>query len=74
MGHESPLLKVSEVAPLLGVTSGRVYQLVAQGVLPSVRVGGGIRIPRMAWREWLREQSQQALAATSRARSAGADH
>ena len=46
-------LRVSELAPLLGVTSGRVYQLVAEGEVPATRVGRALRIPRPALEAWL---------------------
>jgi excisionase family DNA binding protein len=47
------LMRVSEVAPLLGVTSGRVYQLVKMGEIPAIRVGRAIRIPKAALEAWL---------------------
>jgi len=55
------LLRPADVAPLLGLTTGRVYQLIADGVLPSVRIGGAILIPREAWDEWLGGQKDRAL-------------
>ena len=54
------MLKASDVAPLLGVTTGRVYQLISEGVLPGTRVGRAVCIPRTAWERWLREQSSRA--------------
>jgi excisionase family DNA binding protein len=56
------MLKPSDIAPLLGVTRARVYQMVTEGKLPSVRFGRGLRIPRAAWEAWLEEQSKRALA------------
>jgi excisionase family DNA binding protein len=56
------LLKVSELAPLLGVTSGRVYQLIAEGEVPATRVGRALRVPRVALDAWLArcaEESQR---------------
>lgn len=60
------LLRVSEVAPLLGVKRGRVYRLIREGVLPHVQVAGAIKIPRAAFEQWLREKEQQALQAVKR--------
>jgi excisionase family DNA binding protein len=53
-------LKVRDVAPSLGVSVGRVYQLIASGEIPAARVGGAIRIPRQAWENWLAAKTQQA--------------
>lgn len=61
MPKNQELMRVAEVAPLLGVTSSRLYQLLAQCALPSVRVGRSIRIPRGAWNKWLEDQTQRAL-------------
>lgn len=60
MEIQKVMLKPSDVAPMLGVTTGRVYQLIASGVLPSVRSGRSLRIPRVAWETWLRKQSRLA--------------
>ena len=54
-------LKPSEVAPLLGVTTKRVYQLIHEGQLPGVEVGGAMRIPRRAWDDWLARLNSEAL-------------
>lgn len=61
MGRETSLLKVPEIAADLGVSTGRVYQLISDGVIPAIRVGGAIRIPRSAWEEWLRQIGNEAL-------------
>jgi excisionase family DNA binding protein len=63
MKEEQALLRPADVAPLLGVSASRVYQLLSSGVLPSIRVGGAIRIPRAAWHAWLEEQKDRALGA-----------
>ena len=55
------MLKPRDVAPLLGVSTSRIYQLVAAGELPATRVGGAIRIPRAAWEAWLRGRTEEAL-------------
>ena len=52
---ESPFLDVSDVARILGLTDGRVYQLIAEGVIPSTRLSPGrIKIPRAVFQDWLR--------------------
>ena len=49
-------LKPAEAAESLGVSRAKVYELVAAGVLPSVRVGSSIRIPVGALNLWVEEQ------------------
>jgi excisionase family DNA binding protein len=39
-------LSPRETADMLGVSRQTVYRLCHRGVLPSVRVGGQVRIPR----------------------------
>ena len=41
---DPPFLRAADVAQLLGLTPARVYQMVAAGELPYVRVGRRIRI------------------------------
>jgi excisionase family DNA binding protein len=60
------LLRPSEVAPLLGLTTGRLYQLIASGEVPAVKVGGAIRIPKQAWEQWLADRRDEALQAVRR--------
>jgi excisionase family DNA binding protein len=62
VSHELEMLRPSDIAERLGVTSSRVRQLIAAGEIPIVRVGGAIRIPRVAWERWLEGKSEEALA------------
>jgi excisionase family DNA binding protein len=39
------LYRVGEVADLIGCSKSEAYKLVASGELPSVRVGGLLRVP-----------------------------
>ena len=55
------MLRPSDIATILNVTSGRVYQLIRSGCVPSVRVGGRICIPRAAWESFIKTQSDKAL-------------
>ena len=50
------LLRPSEAAELLGVSRSKVYELLARGVLPRVRVGLSLRIPVQALRRWVESQ------------------
>jgi excisionase family DNA binding protein len=71
MPNELEMLRPAHVAAQLGVGAGRVYQLISKGVIPSVRVGGSIRIPRAAWEAWLRGKSVEALGGPLRPRPDG---
>ena len=59
--NRKSILRPQDVATELGVTSGRVYQLIQAGRIPAVRMGRSIRIPREAWERWLHAQSDRAL-------------
>ncbi|MBU1701017.1 MAG: excisionase family DNA-binding protein [Candidatus Eisenbacteria bacterium] len=59
--NDKQLLRPADIAPLLGVTTGRVYQLIADGVIPSVRIGRTLRIPREAWERWLGGHADRAM-------------
>jgi excisionase family DNA binding protein len=38
------LLKIPEVAKILKLSENRVYVLTKQGVIPSLKVGGSVRV------------------------------
>jgi excisionase family DNA binding protein len=48
------LLTVYETVKLLKLSTNRVYALIKQGVLPSVRVGGSIRVVREDLEQFLK--------------------
>lgn len=56
---EKLLLKPTEAADLIGVGRSKVYALLADGTLPSVRVGGSVRVPTEALRRWVTERSRE---------------
>ena len=66
MEQAKDLLTVSDISRRLGLTTNRIYQLMSSGALPSVRVGGAIRVPKDAWEEWLSRKSSEALSAGGR--------
>jgi excisionase family DNA binding protein len=66
-GPTRELLRPGDVSASLGVTTGRVYQLIAAGQIPHVRVGNSIRILRLAWESWLAAQNRKAEGSTVRA-------
>jgi len=47
------LLKPAEAAEAIGVGRSKVYELLASGDLPSVRIGASIRIPVDRLRLWI---------------------
>jgi excisionase family DNA binding protein len=60
---ETVFLTVAEVAARLGVSPARVYQLIAAGVVPAVRLSPRrVRIPRAAFAAWAAAWSAEALA------------
>lgn len=46
---------------MLGLSLSRTYALIAQGEVPSVRVGNAIRTPRLAFERWLAVKAEAAL-------------
>jgi len=47
------LLRPTEAADAIGVGRSKVYELLAKGELPSIRIGGCIRVPVESLREWI---------------------
>ena len=50
---EKLLLRPSEVAESLGVSRSKVYTLIAEGKIPTIRVGASVRVPVEALRAWV---------------------
>jgi excisionase family DNA binding protein len=47
------LLKPGEVAELVGCGRSKLYQMLAAGEIPSVKLGGSVRVPLDGLRAWL---------------------
>lgn len=60
---EPLLLHVSEAAELLGLSRSKTYELVAAGVIPSVKIGKSVRIPRQELLDWIRANTRGGHAA-----------
>jgi excisionase family DNA binding protein len=58
---ETPFLRARDIAPLLGVSSQRVAQLLRAGRIPAVREGRSVLVPRPAWEAWIRQRSDDAM-------------
>jgi len=50
------MLHIAEAARLLNISRSHCYRLAAAGVLPTVRLGSSIRIPRQQLVEWVSAQ------------------
>jgi excisionase family DNA binding protein len=58
---EQPLLLRPEaVAHLLGLGRSKVYEMIAAGELPVVRIGTAVRVPRDELLKWIRERTAPA--------------
>ena len=56
-GEQPLLLRTEEVAELLSISRSKVYQLIRQGRLPSVRLTGSVRVPRAALHELVQSET-----------------
>ncbi len=61
-GEDRLYLSIREVADRLRVTSARAYQMAQAGVLPHVRRGRRVLIPVEAWRRWIDQEADRAMA------------
>jgi len=55
-------LKVDEVAEVIGLGRSKTYQLVQQGIIPSVHIGKSRRVPAVALQRWIDERTAEAEA------------
>lgn len=61
---EKLLLKPEEAGAALGLCRSKIYVLLADGTLPSIRVGRSVRVPAEALRAWVDRQTVEAKATT----------
>jgi excisionase family DNA binding protein len=52
------LLRVEEAAEVLQVGRTKVYELMARGELPVVRIGRSVRIPLRSLQEWIVDRTE----------------
>lgn len=52
-------LRVAEAAEALGISRSKMYELVAANKVPSMKVGGVVRIPADAFRAWIAAQAKR---------------
>ena len=51
------LLKVEQAAKLCQISRGLTYELIARGLLPHVRLGRVIRVPRLGLEAWIAREA-----------------
>jgi excisionase family DNA binding protein len=56
------LLRVSEAAEALSLSKSKTYEAIAQGVIPSMRIAGVLRVPADALKEMIRRQTRPGIA------------
>lgn len=55
---EKMLLRASELVDALGVSRAKVYEMIASGELPSVRIGRSVRVPAASLERWIEVRLQ----------------
>lgn len=50
------LLRPTEAAAAMGISRSRMYELMASGAIPAIRIGKSARVPVDALREWVTTQ------------------
>jgi excisionase family DNA binding protein len=53
---EKLLLRPTEAADAIGIGRSKIYELLASGALPSVRIGSSVRVPVDSLRAWIAHQ------------------
>lgn len=57
------LLRPNEAAEALGISRSKAYELIASGVISSLRVGASVRVSVDALRDWIAAQQEACRAA-----------
>jgi excisionase family DNA binding protein len=53
------LYRPGEVGEAIGVCRSKAYELIASGEIPSIRIGGCVRVPVDALRAWIVRQTAE---------------
>jgi excisionase family DNA binding protein len=53
------LLRPAEASEMLGVSRAKCYELIASGQIPSVKLGGCVRVPLEEFKTWVRDQVKE---------------
>jgi excisionase family DNA binding protein len=54
---EDRLLRAADVQTQLGMSRAKVYRLMQYNILPTVRIGGSVRVARKALFRWIEENT-----------------
>jgi excisionase family DNA binding protein len=60
------LLRTTEVGRLLGLGRSTIFELLAAGELPTVRIGRAVRVPRQALEDWMWQRTVEPRAGADR--------
>jgi excisionase family DNA binding protein len=52
------LVRVEEAARLLSLSRSTLYELLASGQIPRVKLGASVRIPTAALQEWVAKNTE----------------
>ncbi len=63
---EKLLITPPEAAALIGIGRTRIYDLIARGVIPSIRIGRSVRVPVDALKEWVATRKPEGAAVVTR--------
>jgi excisionase family DNA binding protein len=63
-----------DCARLLHVRREYIYDMMAAGMMPVIKIGGRWHVPRAAWDVWYGEQTAKALAAVKTPEKARVQH
>ena len=55
---EDRLLRAADVQAQLGMSRAKVYRLMQHNILPTVRIGGSVHVPRRALFQWIADNTQ----------------
>ena len=55
------LLRIPEVTETLGIGRTKIYELIATGELPTIRVGRAVRISVSTLQKWVENREQQGI-------------
>jgi excisionase family DNA binding protein len=61
MQESAMLLRPDEAARMLSIGRSKLYELLSTNVLPTVRIGKSVRVPRAALEKWIEEQTGQGV-------------
>lgn len=63
---ERMLYRPTEAAEAIGISRARAYELIKDGVIPSIKIGASIRVPVESLRSWIASQAAAATADRTR--------